>query len=217
MQAPNHHERCRPAYGWVGAHQPGEDSRAGSRARSPPSRRVGKVAHPSSVGFCLITLAGSSTAHRMCRSGTSRLSCRDPRCWRAEFTLRCGQLRQTVEPKVGKRGVAMATQTQEATIEAVHPPFVVATVDLGPSTTNNLEVSVKGLGRKNVGEFRQAFLQLRQTRAGALPDNFTILLIQVGDESLVFRIRRIDTANNVGWGQNLQVQILLIGETKDKE
>jgi hypothetical protein len=44
VQTPNHHERCRPGHGWVGTHQPGEDSRAGSSARSPPGLRVADLA-----------------------------------------------------------------------------------------------------------------------------------------------------------------------------
>jgi hypothetical protein len=105
----------------------------------------------------------------------------------------------------------MAEQTQEATIEAAHPPFVVATVDLDPSPkSNNLKVTVKGLGHKRVRDFRQAFLQVRQSKPTPLfPDHFTFQVVQVRNDSLVFSVRRVDSPG--GWNQSLTVQILLVG------
>jgi hypothetical protein len=125
-----------------------------------------------------------------------------------------------VEHKVGKRGVAMPEQTKTARIGAVNPPFLFASIDLAPNPgtdpkSNNVKVIVEGLkGRAGVGRLRQAFLQVRQADAVPVhPDHFTLQVVEVGRDYLVFRIRRVDA--NSGWHQPLRIQMLLIADPED--
>jgi hypothetical protein len=114
-------------------------------------------------------------------------------------------------PQVGKRGVAMHEQTKKAMIIAKSPPFLFANVDVANKTTDdpNVMVTVEGLG--GVGRLRQAFLQLLQDPdlKPETPDRFTLHLIEIGRDYIVFHIRRVDT-NKSGWHQNLKIQMLLI-------
>jgi hypothetical protein len=116
----------------------------------------------------------------------------------------------------------MPEQTPKATIVAVHPPFLIATVDLEPSPvkvpkdapkSNNVKVTVKGLGHKDVGDISQAFIEVRHQAKTNFRDQFVSQVVQVGDDSLVFIIKRIDADS--GWGQRLRVQILLVAGTRD--
>jgi hypothetical protein len=91
VQTPSSYERCRPAHGWVGVHQPGEESRGESRARSPPSRRVGKLKHPSSVG--VLPDYSGRVEHRSLDvppGNIQRLSCTDLRAEEWHWRCDCG-------------------------------------------------------------------------------------------------------------------------------
>jgi hypothetical protein len=120
-----------------------------------------------------------------------------------------------VEHKVGKRGVGMREQTKEASTGRANPPFFFASVDLDPNKTDdpNVTVTVEGLKVAGVGRLRQAFLQVRQDqdpRFERAPDDFTLQVKEIGRDSLVFRIRRVDA--KTGWHQELRIQMLLIAD-----
>jgi hypothetical protein len=116
-----------------------------------------------------------------------------------------------VEHKIGKRGVAMPEQTITASKGRTNPPFRFASVRLEANKTSdpNVTVTVEGLGG---GLLRQAFLQVQQDPDAErpYPDDFSLQVIELGDDFLVFRIRRVDA--KTGWHQELKVQMLLILE-----
>ena len=121
-----------------------------------------------------------------------------------------------VEQKVGKRGVAMPDQTIPVVKGRRNPPFLNAYVELENKTKDpNVTVTVTGL--VGVGSLRQVFLEVRQDLKAeskfdkpVLTDQFATQVIEVGDDFVKFRIRRIDAAT--GWHQKLRVQMLIIVE-----
>jgi hypothetical protein len=98
-----------------------------------------------------------------------------------------------------------------------NPSLLGASVIVGPSNSNEITVTATGIG---VGIGTQTllyvFLQARQQYPEANQDfgwndEFALQVIdaniQPAGSSLTFRVKRLDSP--VGWGQNLQVDILM--------
>ena len=97
------------------------------------------------------------------------------------------------------------------------PSLLGASVIIGPSNSNETTVTATGIG-VGIGAWAllYVFLQARQqypeaNRDFGWNDEFGLQVIdaniQPGGSSLTFRVKRIDSP--VGWGQNLQVDILM--------
>ena len=110
-------------------------------------------------------------------------------------------------------------QDKEARVIGVDPPFLVASVRLDPSGGKNaINVFVHGLHHQDlpVTDLNKmaAFLQVRQGADPETirPDQFALSVIDVshalGTNVVTFGIKRLDTSG--GWGQQLNVQILLV-------
>jgi hypothetical protein len=87
------------------------------------------------------------------------------------------------------------------------PGLFIASVILQPSPNENaINVTVRDL--PVVEDVRRVFLQVRQSTTDTIfPDQFSTQVVKIDDDSLVFRIMRVDGQG--GWGQRLHVQILL--------
>jgi hypothetical protein len=87
------------------------------------------------------------------------------------------------------------------------PGLFIASVLLQPNLNENaINVTVRDI--PVVEDVRRVFLQVRQsTTDRTFPDQFSTQVIKIDDDSLVFRIKRLDSQG--GWGQRLHVQILL--------
>ena len=86
-----------------------------------------------------------------------------------------------------------------------------ASVVVGNSPDNELTVTATGLNR-GAYEPGYVFLQARQNVNDTIdhnyPDEFALQVIQASPDSVTFRIKRLDA--NLGWGQELQVDIMFV-------
>jgi hypothetical protein len=101
----------------------------------------------------------------------------------------------------------MPDQTVKPKDEFTTPGLYLASVFLQPNLNENaINVTVRDL--PVVEDIRRVFLQVRQsTTDRTFPDQFSTQVVKIDDDSLVFRIMRLDDKG--GWGQRLHVQILL--------
>jgi len=102
----------------------------------------------------------------------------------------------------------VSDQTHRAENVVLAPPIMTFSVFLDPSDRNAITVTVTQIPPAITG-FLRAFLQVRQAPARPFPDQFALQVIAVDSASMVFRIKRLDAAG--GWGQRLQIQVLLTG------
>lgn len=82
-----------------------------------------------------------------------------------------------------------------------------ASIIVGRSVDNELTVTAKGLTTSQPG---YVFLQARQhdNLVHNYPDAFALQVLQVTADSVTFLVKRVDGSG--GWGQELQVDILLV-------
>jgi hypothetical protein len=101
----------------------------------------------------------------------------------------------------------MPDQTHEVENVVTWPGLYIASVFLRPNLDENaINVTVTGL--PVVEDLRRVFLQVRQRTSDSwFPDQFSTQILELRDDFLAFRIKRLD--DDRGWGQRLHVQILL--------
>jgi hypothetical protein len=129
-------------------------------------------------------------------------------------------------PSIAASNTSLAVLSGSAGTGFSGPAFQTASVVVGPSDTNEITVTATGIstwvapqipGAANSIVVSNVFLQARQAfndnQDNGFPDVFAVQFIMWGvagdnDLQVTFTLKRLDSDG--GWGQSLQVDILLV-------